>query len=100
MAKKKVVDAELLTSRLRMLQGKPFAAMGYSGGYGGSDIDNALRMFGSGLTTQINQSVNQAFNMFIFELITTIDSASRDEHDGMCGLCRSDPEDMFPERPI
>jgi len=98
MAKKKVIDADVMRNRLPMLAGKSYSSSYMNGGYssGNYDIDNAMRMMNQAIASQVATSINQAFTIFVYDLIQIVDEAERDEHDGMCGLCRTDPDDMFP----
>lgn len=85
---KKIVDADILINKLRMMTGRNWATTYFSGNTYHGDLSAALNMVGQQITMQVNQSINAAMTTMIYELQRAIEESSRDEQGNMCGLCR------------
>ncbi len=98
MAKKKVVDADILLERIQNMSYRSWVSTPYysGSGYGCNNIEDALRNTAQVMTSQIAQNVNAAMSTLLVELKMAIESASRDEDGGMCGLCRVNPDEVLP----
>lgn len=98
MAKKKVVDADILLERVQNMSYRSWVPTTYysGSGYGSNNIEDIMRNAGQIITSQIAQNVNMAMTTMLTELKMAIESASRDEDGGMCGLCRVNPDEILP----
>lgn len=91
---KKVVDSEILIQEIQNMQGRVFAPTQYMGStyVDPNNLQGTLGVLGNTINQNIAQSINQTMSIFLNSLITAIRLAERDEHDGMCGLCRTPPD--------
>lgn len=98
MAKKKVVDSDVLLERIRQMTYRTWCNAPYSSGsgYGINNIEDAMRHVAQLTSSQIAQTVNAAISTMLIELTMAIETASRDEDGGMCGLCRVNPNEVLP----
>lgn len=94
MAKKKVVDAEILLAEIdKMTTGFSFP---YTYPNNSGSIDAAVQNAISQNNNVIAQNVSMALMTFKFTLKDAILKASRDEDGGLCGLCRVDDNACMP----
>ncbi len=98
MAKKKVVDADLLLEKIQQMSYRSWVHTPYysGSGYGSDNIEDAMRHTAQIMASQIAQSVNTAMSSLLIELQIAIEASSRDEDGGMCGLCRVNPDEVLP----
>lgn len=98
MAKKKVVDADILLEQIQQMSYRSWVPNSYYGGsgYGVNSIEDAMRQTSLMITSRISQDVNVAMSQMINELRMAIERSTRDEDGGMCGLCRVNPDEVLP----
>ncbi|MNK72310.1 hypothetical protein D3C87_917830 [compost metagenome] len=98
MAKKKVVDADILLEKIQSMSYRAWVNTPYysGSGYGTNNIEDAMRNAAQMMTSQIAQNVNAALTTMLIELKMAVEAASRDEDGGMCGLCRVNPDEILP----
>lgn len=98
MAKKKVVDADILMDKVQQMSYRSWVPTTYysGSGYGSNNIEDIMRNAGQMMASQIAANVNAAMTTMLIELKMAIENASRDEDGGMCGLCRVNPDEILP----
>lgn len=91
---KKVVDSELLINELMNMGYQPWATTPYSGSsyVNPDDLNGSLNALSCTINNTIARTVNDALASFTVALVQAIRQAERDEHDGLCGLCRTVPD--------
>jgi hypothetical protein len=101
MAKKKVIDAEIIDREISRLCARSFVStpyFGYSNGNPSVDamVRNMIEQEIQAVTTQLVHNINVGFSTMLWDLKIILETSAREEDGGMCGLCRVDDNPQMP----